>query len=142
MAKVIIRETIISLLVCLAVLLILSVVLYNYIPANKVIPETIKYTPSKEVQTQLNATVDDNPEEILMTYEITAQDLDNYERTNEYNPGKVNPFAAVSNSTSGDEGGNGAGSNTSNPSGSGSSTTTPGGNNNSSGSLFENGNSK
>ena len=39
MAKVIIRETIIALLVCLAVLLILCVALYNYIPGNKVIPE-------------------------------------------------------------------------------------------------------
>lgn len=101
MAKVIIRETIIALLVCLAVLLILSVALYNYIPANKVVPEVVEYAPSKEIQTQLNAEVEDNSEEILMTYEITAQDLENYERTNEYNPGKVNPFAPASDSTTG-----------------------------------------
>lgn len=138
MAKVIIRETIIALLVCLAVLLILSVALYNYIPANKVVPETVEYTPSKEIQTQLNAAVEDNSEEILMTYEITATDLDNYERTNEYNPGKVNPFAAFSDSTDG-EGGNGnsggdgqTGGNT---------TVTPGGNNGG-GSLFDTPSSK
>ena len=141
MAKVIIRETIIALLVCLAVLLILSVVMYNYIPANKVIPEAVQYAPSKEVQTQLNAAVEDNSEEILMTYEITAQDLDNYERTNEYNPGKVNPFAAASDSTTGDGTGDGSNTDTSNPSGSGN-TNVSGGNNNSSGSLFENGSSK
>ena len=52
MAKVIIRETIIALLVCLAVLVILSVVLYNYIPSNKVVPETVEYSPSKEIQAQ------------------------------------------------------------------------------------------
>ena len=83
MTKTIIRETIIALLVCLAVLLILSVALYNYIPTNKVIPEVVEYTPSKEIQTQLNAAVEDNSEEIIMTYEVTAQDLDNYEKTNE-----------------------------------------------------------
>lgn len=140
MVKVIIRETIIALLVCLAILLILSVVLYNYIPTNKVIPETVEYTPSKEIQTQLNAAVEDNSEEILMTYEITAQDLENYERTNEYNPGKANPFAPVS-ETATDNG---------NENGSNPGSTTPGNTNtsngssssNGGGSLFENGNSK
>ena len=96
MEKVIIRETIISLLVCLAVLLILSVALYNYIPANKVVPESVEYTPSADIKTQLNSEVEDNSSEILMTYEITASDLDNFERTNEYNPGKANPFSIVS----------------------------------------------
>ena len=138
MVKVIIRETIIALLVCLAILLILSVVLYNYIPTNKVIPETVEYTPSKEIQTQLNAAVEDNSEEILMTYEITAQDLENYERTNEYNPGKANPFAPVSETATDNGDGN-----SSNPG-----STTPGNTSNGSsssnggGSLFENGNSK
>ena len=80
MVKVIIRETIIALLVCLAVLLLLSVALYNYIPTNKVVPEVIQYEPSKEVKNQLNTEVKDDSEEILMTYEITANDLDNYER--------------------------------------------------------------
>ena len=50
MGKVIFRETIIALLVSIAVLLILSVALYNYMPSNKVIPETVEYTPTKEIQ--------------------------------------------------------------------------------------------
>lgn len=136
MTKTIIRETIIALLVCLAVLLLLSVLLYNYIPANKVVPETVEYTPSKEIQTQLNAAVEDNSQEILMTYEITANDLANYERTNEYNPGKSNPFAAVSDSAIDDGNGGNGGTTPSNPSGGNSS------NGNSGGSLFENGSSK
>ena len=134
MTKTIIRETIIALLVCLAVLLILSVALYNYIPTNKVIPEVVEYTPSKEIQTQLNAAVEDNSEEIIMTYEVTAQDLDNYEKTNEYNPGKVNPFAAVSENDVPDENNN---NNPSNPNGN-----QPSKGGNSGGSLFEGGNSK
>jgi len=145
MTKVVIRETIIALLVCLAVLLILSIALYNYIPANKVVPESVQYSPSKEIQTQLNAAVEDNSKEILMTYEVTATDLDNFEKTNEYNPGKANPFAPIS-----DEPDEPTNPGTTNP---GTITpepitpTQPGNpsnnnNNNHSGSLFENGNSK
>lgn len=142
MAKVIIRETIISLLVCLAVLLILSVALYNYIPANKVVPESVEYTPSADIKTQLNSEVEDNSSEILMTYEITASDLDNFERTNEYNPGKVNPFAAYSETP--DEGdGN---TPTGNSDGTGNTTTgqdnTISGGSNTGGTLWENGSSK
>ena len=93
MAKTIIKEIIIALLVCLAVLLILSVILYDFIPTNKVIPEAIEYQPSSEVEVELNAAVDDHSDEIIKTYEITASDLDNFERTDEYLPGKANPFS-------------------------------------------------
>ena len=58
MGKVIFRETIIALLVSIAVLLILSVALYNYMPSNKVIPETVEYTPTKEIQEQLTLTTE------------------------------------------------------------------------------------
>lgn len=142
MAKVIIRETIISLLVCLAVLLILSVALYNYIPANKVVPETVEYTPSTEIKAQLNAEVEDNSSEILMTYEVTASDLDNFERTNEYNPGKANPFSIVSSDPV--DTGNGDDSGNTGSTGGSSSGNSNGGTsgNGSGGSLFENPSSK
>lgn len=126
MGKIIFRETIISLLVAIAVLLILSVVLYNYMPSNKVIPETVEYTPTKEIQQQLNSQVDEE-QETTDPYVVTANDLENYEKTNEYNPGKANPFAAASEPSTGD-------SNTGN-------TTDPiGGNtNNQGGNIYENG---
>ena len=137
MAKVIIRETIIALLVCLAVLIILSVVLYNYIPSNKIVPESVEYTPSKEIKSQLDSAVEDNSDEIIMTYEITATDLDNFEKTNEYNPGKANPFSAYS-ETPDDNGGN-TGTTEGNTSGQGNQTS---GGSNSGGTLWENGSSK
>ena len=144
MAKIVIRETIIALLVCLAVLLILSVALYNYIPSNKVVPESVQYSPRKQIQTQLNAEVESNSDEILMTYEVTASELDHFEQTDEYNPGKVNPFAPVSTTPS--DTGNGNDGNTvdgGNNNNSGTSNTDQGSsNNNSGGSLFENGSSK
>lgn len=134
MGKVIFRETIIALLVSIAVLLILSVALYNYMPSNKVIPETVEYTPTKEIQEQLSSAVEDNSKEVIVTYEVTANDLDNYEKTNEYNPGKANPFAASSEpSTGGTTGG----------STSGETTTDPNENNNQGGgNIWENGSSK
>ena len=142
MTKVIIRETIIALLVCLAVLIILSIVLYNYIPSNKVIPESVEYTPSREIQSQLNAAVEDNSDEIIMTYEITANDLDKFERTNEYNPGKVNPFAAYSETPDVGDGNTSTG----NSDGTGNTTTgqdnTISGGSNTGGTLWENGSSK
>lgn len=134
MGKVIFRETIIALLVSIAVLLILSVALYNYMPSNKVIPETVEYTPTKEIQEQLSSAVEDNSKEVIVTYEVTANDLDNFEKTNEYNPGKANPFAAASEPSTGDTTG---GSN------SGNITTDPiEGNNNQGGTIYENGSSK
>ncbi len=136
MAKTIIKEIIIALLVCLAVLLILSVILYDFIPTNKVIPEAIEYQPSSEVEVELNAAVDDHSDEIIKTYEITASDLDNFERTDEYLPGKANPFAAVSEDVDGEITGNDANTNVD---GTPIDTTTG---NNSGGSLFENGSSK
>lgn len=139
MSKVIIRETIISLLVCLAILLILSVLLYNYIPANKVVPESVEYTPSAEIKNQLNTEVEDNYSEVLMTYEVTASDLENFERTNEYNPEKANPFSPLI--TDPVEPGNGSNSGSSGSSNTGNSNDETD-NNNSGGSLFENSSSK
>lgn len=137
MTKTIIKEIIIALLICLAILLILSVAFYNFIPSNKVVPESVEYAPSKEIQTQLNTAVEDNSKEIIVTYEVTAQDLDNYERTNEYNPGKANPFAPIKEEVPDEPNGDNNEPNIQQP------TTTPGSsNNNPQGSLFEKGSSK
>lgn len=134
MVKTLIKEIIIALLVCLAVLLVLSVLLYDFIPTNKVIPEAVEYQPTSEIEVELNAAVEDNSDEIIKTYEITANDLENFEKTNEYLPGKANPFAAVSEDVDGEVTGNPG----TNIDGTPIDTT----NGNSGGSLFENGSSK
>lgn len=132
MGKIVFRETIIALLVSIAVLLILSVVLYNYMPSNKVIPETVEYTPTKEIQEQLSSAVEDTSKEVIVTYEVTANDLNNFEKTNEYNPGKANPFAAASESSTGDTTGNSTGETTTD-------STDSNSNNQGGGHIFENG---
>jgi len=94
--KTIIRELIISLLVCIFVLIILSIMFYRFIPSNKVIPEKVTYQASSDVKQEVNSEVDDKSDLIVKTYEITADDIEGFERTDEYRPGKANPFAPVS----------------------------------------------
>lgn len=117
MAKVI-KEIIIFLLVCLAMMLLFAVVLYEYIPSRKVVAEVVTYSATEEIQQQLADNVDQETNEVVLTYEVTSSDLNNYEITNEYVPGKSNPFAAISTSADSDITGN-----TTNSSGTTSNTT-------------------
>ena len=93
MAKNIIKEIIIVLLLCLAIILILGVLLYEYVPSNKVIPEKVSYTTPENVKEELNKADNTN---IITTYEynVEASDLNNYKRVSDYVPGKQNPFSS------------------------------------------------
>ena len=126
MAKNIIKEIIIVLLLTIAIILILGVMLYEYIPANKIVPEKVSYTTPENIQEELKK---DNIEEnkpLEFTYEIKPTDLKNYQ-INEYVPGKKNPFEAVSENVEGN--------NTSSGNNSSSSGNNSNGNNTSSGYL-------
>lgn len=115
MAK-IIKEIIIVLLICLISMLIFAITLYNYIPNRKVVAEVTQYQTTPEVQTLLADNIDSQENEIVLTYEVTSKDLNNFEAKNEYVPGKANPFAAATKSTT-TEGGDGNTGNTSNTAG-------------------------
>lgn len=95
MSKSIIKEIIIILLITLAIIMILGVLLYEYVPANKIIPEKISYTTPENVRTELDASQNINDDEIVVTYEIDATDLNNYKKIQEYVPGKKNPFKTI-----------------------------------------------
>lgn len=118
MAKVI-KEIIIMLLVCLLSMLVLAIVLYKYIPNRKTVPEVVKYTASEEVKDLLDDTIDTkgNSDNVILTYEVTASDLSGYQSANTYVPGKSNPFAAASSSTTADDGNNNGNSDNSENSG-------------------------
>ena len=78
MAKNIIKEIIIVLLLALAIILILGVLLYEYVPSNKIVPEQISYvTPEKARQEiadmELNSDILD--ENSIPPYTISAADL-------------------------------------------------------------------
>ena len=93
MSKTIVREMIIALLVCLAIVLLLSVLLYGYIPNNKVVPEAVAYTVPEEVKDVLKESNADTSQ-VILTYEVNSSDLSTAQRTNNYKPGKVNPFSS------------------------------------------------
>lgn len=97
MSKNIIKEIIIILLLTLAIILVLGVLLYEYVPANKIIPEKVSYTTPEEVKTELETDVNENDEELYVDYHIDSTQLNNYQKIQEYVPGKKNPFASLEN---------------------------------------------
>lgn len=94
MAKNVIREIIIVLLLCLAIILILGILLYEYAPMSKTVPNPVSYTTPENVQQELANTTSVDDSQIIMTYEVDSTDLRNYERINDYQPGKANPFSS------------------------------------------------
>lgn len=97
MVKNIIKEIIIVLLLTLVIILILGVLLYEYVPANKIIPEKVSYGTPENVQEELKKDDNVNDTEIIITYQIDSTDLNNYKRIQEYVPGKKNPFESLNN---------------------------------------------
>ena len=135
MAKNIIKEIIIILLLALAIILILGVLLYRYTAYNKVLPEAVSYTTPENIKEELASSTNIEDQQPILTYEVTASDLKTYERTKEYVQGRRNPFAATEDTTSQNAtGGNTSGSSqgTGNTTGSSSSNNNSNSNTNSS----------
>lgn len=112
MFKSVLKEIIIILLLTLAIILLLGVILYDYVPMNKVLPEKVTYTASEEVK-QISSEVTQKNDEIPITsYTVTSTDLKNYKRVNDYTAGRKNPFESIESSgtssgtTTGTSGGN------------------------------------
>lgn len=95
MSKKTIKEIIIILLITLAIILILGVLLYEYIPSNKIIPEKISYTTPENIKEELANGEEQNNTDPIMTYRLEPTDINNYRRIDSYVPGKVNPFSSV-----------------------------------------------
>lgn len=94
MAKKIIKEIILILLLCLAIILVLGLLLYEYVPTGKIIPEQVSYTTPSEIKEEINKGENVEDEQVILTYSIDSTDLKNYERINTYVPGKTNPFSS------------------------------------------------
>lgn len=104
MAKTIIKEIFIILLVTIAIGLVLAVIFYQFIPSNKIIPsEVTAYSAPEEVKEEILEAANQELSETSQVYEITDSDLDLYKSTKSYNPGKVDPFSSTSSDTSGNE---------------------------------------
>ena len=94
MAKNVFKEIIIILLLCLAIILILGVLLYEYVPFNKEIPEKVSYVTPQNVKEVLQTVDGVEEDKVVRTYELEETDLNNYKRVNDYKPGKANPFSS------------------------------------------------
>ena len=145
MAKSIIKEIIIVLLLCLAIMLVLGILLYEYVPITKTLPNEVAYTTPENVKQELLSSSDVDDTQVIMTYEVNQDDLNNYRRVQDYVPGKANPFSSYE-TTATDPTGNGSstGSSSSNSSSSNSSSgntstnTTTDDNSSSGGHFFQN----
>lgn len=94
-----IKDLIISILIVICIALVISVIFYNKIPLNKVIPESQEYALTSEMQEALNESHTEEATEVVTTYYIDAADLKKFESTKEYDKGKKNPFAEESDSS-------------------------------------------
>ena len=95
MVKNIIKEIIILLLMVLAIILVLGILLYDYVPNNKIIPDKAAYTTPENVSSELQTDSEVDTSEVLVTYQIDATDLKNYKKTKDYVAGKSNPFESI-----------------------------------------------
>lgn len=101
MAKSIIKELIIVLLLCLAIIIILGILLYEYVPMAKTLPNQVSYTTPQEAKEELAEASEVDESQVVMTYEVNSADLNNYKKVQKYKPGKANPFSSYEQSTAG-----------------------------------------
>ncbi len=99
MIKSVIKEIVIILLLSIAIILILGILFYDYIPINKVIPEKEAYITPDEVKNEIEEEITES-EKIEVTYEVTDSDLNIYKQSGSYSEGKANPFALSSENNS------------------------------------------
>lgn len=98
MVKSIIKEIFIMLLLCIAIILILGILFYDYIPTNQVIPTKEAYVTPNDVKNEINEQIAEI-EKTEISYEITDTDLNIYKQSSSYKPGKKDPFSLTTETT-------------------------------------------
>ena len=93
MIKSVLKEFIVLILLLIVIILLFAIILYDYNPLNKTIPEKVEeYTLARDVEKELETTL--NAEErIVKTYKIDGTDLNKFKKQDEYNPGKIEPYS-------------------------------------------------
>lgn len=97
MFKSVFKEIFIILLLCIAIVLVLGVIFYDYIPTNKAVPNKLStYVTPEDVKTEIDEQIAEI-NKVEVSYEITGTDINLYKQTHSYTPGKVDPFSASTN---------------------------------------------
>ena len=99
--------------------------MYEYVPITKTIPNQVSYTTPQDAKEELQAASEISEDQIVMTYEVNSSDLNNYKRTQDYKPGKANPFSSYETGSGSNQGNGNSNSNSS--SSNNDNTTTSGG---------------
>lgn len=99
MVKSVIKELIIMLLLIVAIILTLGILLYDYIPNNKIVPTVSEYQTPSAIKEELAVELTNAKEEVIVTYEVDSQDLQTYQKTKDYKAGNPNPFSYYSTGT-------------------------------------------
>lgn len=133
MLKSIFKEIIIVLLLLIILVLLLGILFYQYFPSSQVLPSKVQeYALDEDIKLELEEELKNaDSDEIIKTYQVDAMDLDFYQKTNEYNKGKINPFAQYSSGTTNNDENNetntnSSGDNTTNNSSNGNFLNSPG----------------
>lgn len=97
MVKDIIKELVIVILILLVIALLLGIIFYEYIPINKIVPVKVEaYTISNELEQELGKQViQEDTGKITKTYTVEEYELKEYEKNDEYDKGKKNPFSTI-----------------------------------------------
>lgn len=96
MIKTILKESFIILLLCVAILFILSLLFYDYNPINKIIPNKIAYEVPENIKNELEGETVANTLEVQnKVYRVEGSDLNIYKSSKSYDPSKDNPFATT-----------------------------------------------
>jgi len=108
MIKSVLKEIIIVLLLLLILILLLGILFYDYMPNTKTVPSKVEeYALEETIKQELEESLSNiESEEIIKTYKIDSVDIEHYERTKEYNKGKINPFAEYTTGTNNTTGNN------------------------------------
>ena len=97
MIKAIIKEIFIILLLMVAILLVLGILFYDYRPTVKKIPSAVaEYNLPEAMVEELEETIEaSKTQNIVRTYRVDKEDLIIYEKSKDYNKGKINPFGKI-----------------------------------------------
>ena len=100
MTKDVLKEIGIVLLLLMAIVLILGIMLYDYIPNSVTVPAKVQaYELPEEAQEELNETLNAETQNIVKTYFVDSSTLSAYEYKDNYDKGKVDPFSSYKTGT-------------------------------------------
>ena len=88
----IVKDIFTNLLILVCIVFAFAIFFYDDIALTKVIPELEEYTLTSKMQNELREEELDQTKEVIINYYIDGSDLKKYEKTNEYDKGKSNPF--------------------------------------------------